>query len=826
MIRTVLIDNYDSFTFNLYQLLAQISGIEPIVVTNNQLSWEELSADLAFDNIVISPGPGSPDKPGDFGICADAILKATCPVLGVCLGHQGIGHYFGGRVGHAPTPMHGRRSEIFHDGRDLFANLPSPFPAVRYHSLLVTQLPDVLTATAWTKDGLLMGLRHNVRPIWGVQFHPESICTEYGRELLTNFGNLTRDHLARTGASSNDGKATVGSKTIVALKAPREELRLVAKQVDFYRDSEVAFVTLFADKPGAFWLDSSRHEPGLSRFSYMGDVTGPHAHVLRCWAAEKRLSITRDGKTTTHTGDVLDHIERELSAKTVSVESVPFDFAGGYVGYLGYEFLSAGLPGRPISDIPDAGFVHADRIVVFDHQEKTIWLSCCVPAGEVAEAQAWIDEIEAKLSALPASAPLDPVEQGEPVRLTLRHPPAAYLAMIDRCKTLIRDGESYEMCLTNQLRAATDVDPLRFYRVLRHKNPAPYAAYLSFPDDLVVASSSPELYLSVDRGEICEAKPMKGTARRRLDPVEDERVKQALHDDEKTQAENLMIVDLVRNDLGRVCEIGSVHVPKLMHIESYATVHQMVSTIAGRLRQGCTAIDALRASFPGGSMTGAPKVRTMEMLERLEQGPRGIYSGTIGFLSYSGVTRLNIVIRTAVIRPGLFTVGTGGAIVALSDPDEELDETFIKLEALVGALAEATGNDPKSLVQALWQTRRGPRPQSTIPEAGPPRDAPMTEQEKSPIQSLDELRGAIDRVDADLLSALGHRLSLCAEVAELKKANNIPMMQPARVEQVKSQRAALAPQYGLRPEFVQRLYAMIIDEACHLEDDIIGAEES
>ncbi|MFT3769053.1 MAG: chorismate-binding protein [Minicystis sp.] len=156
--------------------------------------------------------------------------------------------------------------------------------------------------------------------------------------------------------------------------------------------------------------------------------------------------------------------------------------------------------------------------------------------------------------------------------------------------------------------------------------------------------------------------------------------------------------------------MGTVEVPRLMHMETYATVHQMVTTVAGRLAPGRTAVDAVRASFPGGSMTGAPKVRTVELLEALEQGPRGIYSGAIGFFGHDGVARLNIVIRTAVVRPGVLTIGTGGAIVALSDPQAELDETFIKLEALVAALAEATGNDRESLVQSLRETRRAEEP--------------------------------------------------------------------------------------------------------------------
>lgn len=692
MLRTVIIDNHDSFTWNLYQLLARINGVEPLVVANDQRSWEDLAAREVFDNVVISPGPGTPSQPRDLGLSADAILGAACPVLGVCLGHQAVAHLLGGRVAHAPTPMHGRRSEIFHDGRDLFAGLPSPFSAVRYHSLLVADLPDTLEPTAWTREGLLMGLRHRARPIWGVQFHPESICTEHGRALLANFADLTRRHRP----ASRPGGSAARRRTVSAAGAPPEELHLVARRLDLRVDPEAAFVALFASRPGAFWLDSARRDPGLARFSYMGDATGPRARVIRAWAGERRLSIGEAGRETVRTGDVLELLDRELRAVTLRGDAVPFDFAGGYVGYLGYEALGGGA-----GDTPDAAFVRADRLLVFDHEEGSIWITCCAPEGDRAAALSHLDRLEAALRALPEEAPLAPPSPPRPVRLRLRHAPADYLAAIERCQAYLRDGESYEMCLTNQLAARVDVDPLRFYRVLRRRNPAPYAAYLRLADDLTVACSSPELYLAVDARGHVESRPMKGTARRSADPSEDEAARRALADDEKTRAENLMIVDLVRNDLGRVCEVDSVAVPGLMRVETYATVHQMISVVVGQLDAGRSAIDAIRASFPGGSMTGAPKVRTMAMLADLEQGPRGIYAGALGYLAYGGAARLNIVIRTAVIRPGLVTIGTGGAIVALSDPAAELEETQLKLEALVAALAEATGNEPSALVRAL-----------------------------------------------------------------------------------------------------------------------------
>jgi len=189
--RSLLIDNYDSFTYNLFQLLAEGNGAEPLVVRNDEASWAELSA-LEFDNVVISPGPGRPERERDFGVCADAIRLCEAPLLGVCLGLQGLGWVYGGRVERAPEPMHGLVRGVEHRGAELFAGIPRRFEAVRYHSLCLRDpLPAELEAIAWAEDGLVMAVAHRARPQWGVQFHPESVATEHGRRLLTNFRDLT-----------------------------------------------------------------------------------------------------------------------------------------------------------------------------------------------------------------------------------------------------------------------------------------------------------------------------------------------------------------------------------------------------------------------------------------------------------------------------------------------------------------------------------------------------------------------------------------------------------------------------------------------------------
>ncbi|CAK9095633.1 Aminodeoxychorismate synthase (ADC synthase) (4-amino-4-deoxychorismate synthase) (p-aminobenzoate synthase) [Durusdinium trenchii] len=376
--------------------------------------------------------------------------------------------------------------------------------------------------------------------------------------------------------------------------------------------------------------------------------------------------------------------------------------------------------------VPDASFLISDRVVVWDHDSSMCYLVVLCDSEVDSAQREWVSQAVSKLEAiasmqdrpkkkrlLSAAASLPP-DSAPPLR-----PDASdedYLRSIQRCVELIHAGETYEVCLTKQVFRETPAKerPLRnkaleVYQRLRASNPAPYAAFWeasSLPADaldargcdVAVCCSSPERFLRVTAGGQVESKPIKGTAPRGKKLEDDRALARALASSEKDRAENLMIVDLVRNDLGRTCAVGSVTVPKLMKIESYANVHQMVSTVRGQLGNGDTqatlaarhraTMAAIRAAFPGGSMTGAPKLRTMEIIDQLEKHERGIYSGALGFVSLTGAADLNIVIRSAVLTPGGVSVGTGGAIVALSDPQEEVDETTLKAHKLQSTIAE------------------------------------------------------------------------------------------------------------------------------------------
>ncbi|MER7078678.1 para-aminobenzoate synthetase [Saccharopolyspora kobensis] len=681
MLRTLLIDNYDSFTYNLNDLLHRVNGAAPHVVTNDT-PWSDI--DLSrYDSIVVSPGPGRPQRERDLGISALALKQSQIPVLGICLGHQGISHLHGGRVEHAPEPMHGRVCEVHHSGTDLFSGLPSPFKAVRYHSLAAGDLPADVEPLAWTADGVVMALRSLRAPQWGVQFHPESILSEFGADLLYNFRRLVED------------RGSPSEPTAPAHR--RSRYRIECREIDALPETQELFVELYGSSENAFWLDSSSADRGVGRFTIMGDDSGPLAEHLSYSVSDGTWTITSGGRSEEVAAGFFEHLNDELANRRVEHPSrLPIDFNLGYVGALGYELKAeTGVRNQHVSPRPDAQLIFADRAIVVDHQARRSYLLALIDprAPETMRGSAeWLDrtsEVVQRRSAAGAATSEAPgAEDGERPRIRFDQTRSAYLDSIATCLEAITDGESYEICLTNTGETSPLADPLRTYLRLRSTSPVPFGAYLR-AGSTAVLSASPERFVEVRRDGRVQAKPIKGTRPRGETPEADAELVRDLATNVKDQAENLMIVDLLRNDLHRVCAVGSVHVPKLFDVETYSHVHQLVSTIEGQLAAGSTAVDCIRAAFPGGSMTGAPKVRTMEIIDSLERRARGYYSGAIGWLSLSGAADLNIVIRTLVNDERSCTFGVGGAIVSLSDPEEEYRETLVKSRAMVSALGAA-----------------------------------------------------------------------------------------------------------------------------------------
>jgi para-aminobenzoate synthetase len=411
------------------------------------------------------------------------------------------------------------------------------------------------------------------------------------------------------------------------------------------------FIALHLNDENAFWLDREIH--ATDRFSVIGASAQAH----------KKSSA------------IFEFLKSQLGENNSAQVDLPFEFRPGLVGFLAYE-------GESI-------FLQIDRAMVFDHDAKVMYF-----IGEFEEQKdfdAWHHAALLRL-ALCGGEQAAYRLSNEPLtalQARVRHSNEEYLGLIERAQAHIEAGDVYQLCLTNQIELEVAGDPLLTFINLRSNNPAPYAAYLKFGSRTILCSS-PEQFLKVDSTGTISSKPIKGTRRRDPDPVVDSALAQELAEDEKERAENLMIVDLMRNDIGRVAEINSVQVTKLFDVESYATVHQLVSTVEGKLASTLDATDALAAAFPGGSMTGAPKARAMQIIDNLETKAdnrgRGVYSGAIGYLTHAGVADFGMTIRTIVVDGQNATIGVGGGITIDSHPAAELEETKLKAEALLRAL--------------------------------------------------------------------------------------------------------------------------------------------
>lgn len=737
----VLIDHYDSYTYNLYDMLADICTDPPFVIS------KDFEGPLpANDGIVLSPGPGRPSCPSDMGRTIEVLQNYTdTPILGVCLGHQAMAHIYGATVDVAPGgPVHGQIHKIRHNSEDAIWNgIPQDIEVTRYHSLSVQSLEGTpLIPTAWYGEDLIMGLSHPERPHYGLQFHPESIGTSNGRQMLENFVKICTKqadhppalHLEQTEEEKTQQRVMKDTDSTFLVEAREiKDVSALPQQV---------FEDFYGENKEAVWLDSSSsaiRQTKLARYSIMGGMTGPSSLRIEYFGKEQHLNqqgifVTDiNGETTKLNATILEYLETSKQQAEIK-HNFALPFNGGYLGYLGYEVRFdthiGEVPAETTHEegVPTAAFLFCDQALIFDHWTDT-WYLVTVTNGQPQQHQSWLDETERKLRQM------IPVFEGggSYIETTLKCPSKLFVpkrgrqiyeANIDECHEQIRLGESYELCLTDRFETqVSKASTFNLYKILRQRNPAPFSAFLNLFSErsrLSLCCSSPERFLSINQSPLepsklrVEAKPIKGTAARPPlgnNPTEeniliDGLCAAELQSCEKNRAENLMIVDLLRNDLSRVCEIGSVHVPKLMRIESFATVHQMVSTIRGHLDPEKTnAVNVLNACFPGGSMTGAPKLRTMEILHRMEEGVcRGPYSGCLGYLSLDGTMDMNIIIRTAAVTEkgdGLkVTISAGGAITALSECDDEYNEMLLKARAI------------KESVQIWCNDARGAREQN------------------------------------------------------------------------------------------------------------------
>jgi para-aminobenzoate synthetase component I len=484
----------------------------------------------------------------------------------------------------------------------------------------------------------------------------------------------------------------------------------------------------FLDLPYVLFLDSAatRHADGQYSFLAADPVL-----IVRSKGATTEVRRREDPAWSRVSGDALNTARSYLPRAAVEPVSGLPPFQGGLAGYIGYDWgaMLERLPVPRYDDlaIPDLVLGLYDWVIAWDHRIGTAWLiSTGLPETEAAarerRARERMDLVRARLGgrrgsgagtrvrvdgqrgsgtaetfgAVPAPPPRRPAAPSYPVsgidgaaeiglRSTFTH--RGYLDAVARVREYIIAGDIFQANLSQRFQSALTEPPFALYRRLRKRNPAPFAAYLAF-DDLAVLSASPERFLRLDQKRLVETRPIKGTRPRGLGPMHDAALGRALAESAKDRAENVMIVDLLRNDLSRVCRPGTVRVPELFALEHHPTVHHLVSTVLGELAPGADAVDLIRAAFPGGSITGAPKVRAMEIIAELEPTQRGVYCGSIGYISATGAMDTSIVIRTYLALGGEVYFQAGGGIVADSDVELEYRETLDKARALIETLAE------------------------------------------------------------------------------------------------------------------------------------------
>ena len=436
-------------------------------------------------------------------------------------------------------------------------------------------------------------------------------------------------------------------------------LRVSTTSLGRWVEPAVAWAALCEGEDAAFWLDSGPN--AVSGMSYLGVASAV---------------------TTDFGGSVLDWLLAALAeAHDVDTSDAPPGFALGLVGWLGYELRgeTMDVPVERQSRYPLAALMRVDRCLAFHHATREVTLMA------LDDVEGYRAAVLSRIEPVEISSTSDPISASPDHQAHWAYTDDEYLAMIAACQTAIVEGDAYQLCLTTEASVDVSPDPFTTYLALRSSSPTHHGALLR-AGSVSLLSASPEQFLAVSPNGVVSTSPIKGTRPRGATEAADAELRLELESSDKERAENVMIVDLMRNDVGRVSKPGSVAVTSLLAVESYAQVHQLVSTVRGELAEGLTGVDAIGACFPAGSMTGAPKLSATAILDSLEQRARGIYSGAFGYLGLDGAVDLAMVIRSIVIDPEGSTVGAGGGITALSVPEEELAEAKLKAAALLRVL--------------------------------------------------------------------------------------------------------------------------------------------
>lgn len=762
----LLIDSYDSFSHNLRRLIEKSTGKEVVTIYNDTfLPSEHATAFNSwikfFDYIVVGPGPGHPDIDADIGIVRwlyqyfISSPQEALPILGVCLGFQSLCNESGNKVTRLDAIKHGQVYQIDPIASDLFGESEfelKPFSSVRYHSLHVevSTLNDQIVPLATCEDAdhktsLLMAGKHISLPLYGVQYHPESICSEKGEDLVSKFdaiaSSYNKKHRGDLAEMQDTNKLREINENYTRDRAVHEEWlvrdgilsdnplpHFTFNRLALHNTSTlpVDVCDFLARNDKQFMLLNSAADPG--DWSIIGLPIANESEVItHSVDTPNSVAILKFGSSDQPTEIEIDSIWKFVSSriqlayvsrKTIESKmeekpSRPIPFFGGYMGIFSYEegqhLNTTEISSFCAGPTPDTKLVHIERSLLHDRVSNE-WYICSIRNDE--NESLWCNELanflcDAKdiainVDTVPTSVKLlcEPEDQHIKYIFPDRQ---IYEQQFDACQEHLHSGDSYELCLTTQLKLylPSYLNNWEIYKVLAlHKNPSPYSCYMNF-DDCVLISSSPERFLSwkdsqelPDR-KIVELRPIKGTVPNTDNITLDDATK--ILRTPKEMGENLMIVDLIRHDLNSF--IDDVRVDALMSVEEYKTVYQLVSVIQGHLpKVGYKGFDVLHLSLPPGSMTGAPKKRSVEILQRIESlqptmnagGRRGIYSGVAGYWSITDDADWSVVIRSIVHykndkenseTTNLWRIGAGGAITVLSDIQGEWEEMQVKLSS-------------------------------------------------------------------------------------------------------------------------------------------------
>jgi anthranilate synthase component I len=486
----------------------------------------------------------------------------------------------------------------------------------------------------------------------------------------------------------------VPSLTELGRMAARAHYAPIYREVLADLETPVSALLKLGAGPGSFLLESVEGGEFVARYSFVA------AGLERSLAIydDRALYTGSEGTAELSYSDPLELIDRLVAREgVVRLPGLP-RFGGGAVGYLGYELGRKFEPRIPVApnnplDLPLAHLMMVDTLLVFDHLRRTIKAVTYVPLNEdlPSDYRRGCDRLDDLLDRLRAGSHQagleDAPRRSRPEGVASNMTQQQFESTVLQAKEAIAAGECFQIVPSQRLSVPTSASPVSLYRALRSINPSPYMYFLNFGQHQIVGTS-PELLVLVEDGQVT-TRPLAGTAPRGESPEADEALAQRLLADEKERAEHIMLVDLGRNDVGRVAEPGTVSVPRLMEIERYSHVMHIVSDVQGKLRDGLRPIDALRACFPAGTLTGAPKIRAMEIIAELEPDQRGPYGGAIGFFNRDGDLETAITIRTLVLKDGVAHIQVGAGIVADSDPPTEYQETLNKAHAVLSAVAEA-----------------------------------------------------------------------------------------------------------------------------------------